>query len=210
MALISPEQYKASLDDGRVVFYKGERVKNVATHPDLSVCVDLMAIDYAMAEDPAWQDLAVMKDPESGETLMELDPLEWVHRVLQHVPPRGFHTVRYFGAYSSRGRRTLGPGQGGDAGDAGDAGDGEAHPEEAPTAATAPGQGQEEPDTPFVIERRREWARLIKKVFEVDPLECPRCSGPMKVISVITDQEAPANMLRQVESLGVTIMQVES
>ncbi len=31
------------------------------------------------------------------------------------------------------------------------------------------------------------WARFIQKVYEVDPLECPRCSGPMRVISFITD-----------------------
>ena len=29
---------------------------------------------------------------------------------------------------------------------------------------------------------RSTWARLIHKVYEVDPLECPRCKGPMRVI----------------------------
>ena len=46
MGLISAAQYKESLNDGRVVFYKGEKIENVATHPDLGVCADLMAIDY--------------------------------------------------------------------------------------------------------------------------------------------------------------------
>lgn len=69
MGLISPEQYKESLNDGRIVYYKGEAVKNVATHPDLSVCADLMAIDYEMAEDPAWRDLAVMEDPDTGAVI---------------------------------------------------------------------------------------------------------------------------------------------
>jgi len=69
MALISPEQYRESLNDGRIVFYKGERVENVATHPDLSVCADLMAIDYEMAEDPSFGDLAVMQNPDTGETI---------------------------------------------------------------------------------------------------------------------------------------------
>ena len=31
------------------------------------------------------------------------------------------------------------------------------------------------------------WARLIQKVYEVDPLECPACGARMKVISFITD-----------------------
>jgi len=69
MGLITAEQYKESLNDGREVYYKGERVENVATHPDLGVPVDLMAIDYAMAEDPRYRDLAVMEDPETGEPI---------------------------------------------------------------------------------------------------------------------------------------------
>ena len=31
------------------------------------------------------------------------------------------------------------------------------------------------------------WARLIQKVYEVDPLKCPKCGGQMKIIAVITD-----------------------
>ncbi len=69
MALITAEQYKESLNDGREVYYKGEKVENVATHPDLSVPVDLMAIDYVMAEDPEYRDLAVMESPETGELI---------------------------------------------------------------------------------------------------------------------------------------------
>lgn len=69
MALITPKKYKESLNDGRVVYYKGERVENVATHPELSVCADLMALDYEMAEDPKYRDLAVMTDSETGEEI---------------------------------------------------------------------------------------------------------------------------------------------
>jgi len=38
-------------------------------------------------------------------------------------------------------------------------------------------------------EYRKNWARLIQKIYEVDPLTCPKCSGEMKVISVIEDEE---------------------
>jgi hypothetical protein len=31
------------------------------------------------------------------------------------------------------------------------------------------------------------WARLIRKVYESDPLECPKCKGPMRVIALIED-----------------------
>jgi len=35
----------------------------------------------------------------------------------------------------------------------------------------------------------RNWARLIQKIYEVDPLTCPRCRGLMRIISIIDDQE---------------------
>ena len=31
------------------------------------------------------------------------------------------------------------------------------------------------------------WARLVRKVHESDPLVCPKCDGPMRVIGVIDD-----------------------
>ena len=31
-------------------------------------------------------------------------------------------------------------------------------------------------------EYKRNWARFIQKIYEVDPLVCPKCSGKMKVI----------------------------
>jgi hypothetical protein len=35
---------------------------------------------------------------------------------------------------------------------------------------------------------RSTWARLIHKVYELDPLECPRCKSPMRVIALIDDK----------------------
>jgi hypothetical protein len=34
-------------------------------------------------------------------------------------------------------------------------------------------------------EYRKNWARLIQKVYEIDPLTCPKCQGTMKVIGSI-------------------------
>ena len=36
---------------------------------------------------------------------------------------------------------------------------------------------------------RNNWARLIQKIYEVDPLTCPKCQGRMSIISFIEDQE---------------------
>jgi len=49
---------------------------------------------------------------------------------------------------------------------------------------------------PYIIEPeesskeyRKNWARLIQKIYEVDPLTCPKCQGQMRIISFIEDQE---------------------
>jgi hypothetical protein len=33
----------------------------------------------------------------------------------------------------------------------------------------------------------RSWARLIQKIYEVDPLICPKCGGEMRIIAFIED-----------------------
>ena len=35
--------------------------------------------------------------------------------------------------------------------------------------------------------RRRSWARLLARIYEVDPLVCPRCGDELKVVAAITD-----------------------
>ena len=45
-------------------------------------------------------------------------------------------------------------------------------------------------------ESRKNWARLIQKIYEVDPLTCPKCSGAMKVISIIKDEDVIKKILK--------------
>ena len=49
---------------------------------------------------------------------------------------------------------------------------------------------------------RAAWARLIKKVYEADPLTCSRCHNPMKVIAVITDPAQVLKILRHLLKTG--------
>src|SRR3990172_1595150 len=63
----TPEQYLESLRDGRSVYYRGERVADVTTHPELSVGARHCAIDYRLALAPAHQELATYE--ENRETL---------------------------------------------------------------------------------------------------------------------------------------------
>ena len=36
---------------------------------------------------------------------------------------------------------------------------------------------------------RRNWARLIQKIYETDPLTCPKCNDQMAVIAFIEDSD---------------------
>ena len=52
----------------------------------------------------------------------------------------------------------------------------------------------------FASRAKAAWARLIRKVYEVDPLECPKCKGPMRIIALIDD---PRVIRRILEHLGL-------
>lgn len=67
MGLKTFEQHRESLRDGREVYFDGERVADVTTHPVLAVGMAFAAIDYRLAEDPEHRDLAVCTEPETGE-----------------------------------------------------------------------------------------------------------------------------------------------
>ena len=57
--LRSPAEYRESLRDGRRVYYRGQPVEDVTTHPVLRCTVDHAALDYEMAEAPEHRELAV-------------------------------------------------------------------------------------------------------------------------------------------------------
>ena len=98
---------------------------------------------------------------------------DWLALLCRHIPDRFEHLVRYAGWYSNRARgkrRCMGAG--------------------------ALGIAVEEADVATAARARSTWARLIHKVYEVDPLQCPQCKGPMRVISLIEDSEVIRRILR--------------
>jgi hypothetical protein len=50
---------------------------------------------------------------------------------------------------------------------------------------------------------RRNWARLIQKIYEVDPLICPKCRGAMRIISSIED---PSVIRAILDHLGIWLV----
>ncbi len=105
---------------------------------------------------------------------------EWLELLCRHIPDRYEHRVRYVGWYSNRARGERAKAR---------------KDQDAPTTCAAP----IEPVSGFATRARAAWARLIRKVYEADPLECPKCHGPMRIIALIDD---PPVVRRILEHLG--------
>jgi hypothetical protein len=43
---------------------------------------------------------------------------------------------------------------------------------------------------------RKNWPRLIRKIYEVDPLICLKCNGQMRIVSFIEDQVVISKILK--------------
>ena len=89
-----------------------------------------------------------------------------------HVPNKGEQMVRYYGYYSnvSRGRR-----------------------KKENQDALIPSILEPDEDSRAY---RKNCARLIRKIYEVDPLTCPQCQGQMRIISFIEDQKVIQKILK--------------
>ena len=46
-------------------------------------------------------------------------------------------------------------------------------------------RSQDEPLSAYQLKQKLTWAALIKAVYEVNPLECPRCGSEMKIVGFI-------------------------
>lgn len=100
---------------------------------------------------------------------------QWLELLCKHVPDRHEHMVRYYGRYSSRTR-------------------GSEH--------ERPDMDEPGPETRSQARQAAKvaWAKMIRKVYEVDPLACPECASQMRVIALIED---PAVIKRILSWLGL-------
>ena len=55
---------------------------------------------------------------------------------------------------------------------------------------------------PQLLSLRKRWAQLLQRIFEVDPLRCPRCGGEMQVLAFILDPVVIAAILRHLRRTG--------
>ena len=117
------------------------------------------------------------------------DPDEFLARIIMHIPEPRLHVIRSYGAYSSvvraRQRRAR---------EAATAGVTSPHAAQTARAAPAP-----DPDMRTL---RHRWAELIRRIYEVDPLACPRCGGPMRIIAFITQPKVIHTILAHLAATG--------
>ncbi len=73
-------------------------------------------------------------------------------------------------------------------------------PNSSPPGATETAELPEVPDSWSRL-RKKSWARLLKKVFAVDPFLCPKCGGTMLVAGVIED---PVKLKAIIEWAGLS------
>jgi aromatic ring hydroxylase len=95
--LRTPEEYRESLRDGRRVYFRGELVEDVTTHPHLKLAVDhAAACEFGLAESPEHRELAVGPDgcsryfhvPRSAEELLTRSELiEAGTRAAKNITP---------------------------------------------------------------------------------------------------------------------------
>jgi hypothetical protein len=107
-----------------------------------------------------------------GSQTKLFDALEWLDAMCSHVPNKGEQMVRYYGYYSNaaRGKRK---------------------------------KADVDDKIPRILEPelgnkafRQNWALLIRKIYEVDPLICSKCRGRMRVIAFIDDEMVIRKILK--------------
>jgi len=99
----------------------------------------------------------------SSET-ESMDYLEFIARVTSHIPDKGQVMVRYYGLYANAHRGKM---------------------RKKDTGPLRPLIIEDE--DPFIPSKG--WAEMIKKVYEIDPLICPKCGGIMRIVSFIEDHK---------------------
>jgi len=109
------------------------------------------------------------------------EPLEFLALLSSHIPKKYESLTRYYGHYSCRAR-------------------GERKKRE-----VAQAKDSSDSFAPISVEPSNKasssWAACIKRIYEVDPLECPRCKGQMRIIAFVQEPNAIKAMMK---SLGLS------
>jgi len=114
----------------------------------------------------------VVYESKDAETTKTFDALDWLAQLTTHIPNKGEQMIRYYGFYSNKSRGSR---------------------KKAGTDDQVPALIESEVSPK---EFRKNWAHLIQKIYHVNPLLCPKCSGSMKIISFIEDEQLVKKILK--------------
>jgi hypothetical protein len=116
---------------------------------------------------------------QDGTTHVVMSPLEFMQRLAALVPRPRLHLIRFHGVLAPHAklRSQIIP---------------------AP-AENAPGQPADHAHA-HGAPARMSWARLLKRVFDIDIEHCPNCGGALKIIAAI---EEPPLIVRILAHLGL-------
>ena len=124
------------------------------------------------------------------------DGCDFLAELTQHIPPKGVQYIRRYGLYSSRTRGKWAE-----------------HPG---IVKYAPEQwkinhletfqeedfSEDERECNISTKTcRKAWARMLAKIYEINPYTCPKCGSDMKVIAVIQDSFEIKKILRHLKKV---------
>jgi hypothetical protein len=104
---------------------------------------------------------------------------DFVAALYEHIPPKGFQTLRYYGIYSNKSR-----GMG-------------LYKKAHKGRAQCP---HKPPNANYHTRRKRLWRERIFAIWGCDPLKCPCCGSEMRLLKPVRD---PTEIRRQLERLGL-------
>jgi hypothetical protein len=131
------------------------------------------------------------------ENMKMFDALDFIAELTQHIPPKRIQLIRRYGLYASRTRGIW---------------------KELPGVIEhAPEKWKQSVETDHQAEdscanvqeneidnstQKQAWARLLAKVYEIDPMICPQCGAGMKVIAIIQDTKEIKKIISHLIKIG--------
>ena len=134
-------------------------------------------------------------NPAIGDSSKVWNARDFIADATMFIPPQGVRLIHYFGLYASRSRWKWPPWN-------------HIIPHAPRGWKEAHGvtvcDSSPQPSSPSVPESscRSAWARLIARIYEIDPFICPRCSSKMRILALITDPGEVKKILRHLVKIA--------